>query len=67
MQKINKGNLKKVTVDGEKINVEVQQKFQTNKRNIQILWKILNQREKAILVEKEKLLEIAKQAKIELE
>ena len=67
MPKVNKGELKKVTVDGEKINVRVQQEFQMNKQSIQMLWKIINGRERAILLEKERLIEIAKQAKIELE
>ena len=67
MQGINKKNIKEVKTEGENIIIEFQRKVIIDKKKLQIMWKILKQKENALFVEKENIQEIAKQAKIVLE
>lgn len=67
MEKFQKKDIKKVKIEDEKLIVSFEKEIQMDKKQLFVKWKILKEREYYLILEKEKLKEIAKQANIKLE
>lgn len=64
---INTGKLKEVSKKGNLLKIKVEAEIEIDERRLKMQFALVNQRIRELQLSKERILEIAKQAKIEIE